>query len=77
MEPTPSPQKISAPSIELNTFLKVMKLANTGGEAKHLIRSRNIFVDGVIETRNRRKLLAGMAVVYAGKKFVVSEKVVR
>ena len=52
--------KLSLPYVELNTFLKLMKIANTGGEAKHLIRSRNIFVDGVIETRNRRKLLAGI-----------------
>ncbi len=70
-------RKITEPHIELNTFLKVMKIANTGGEAKHLIRSRNIMVDGAIETRNRRKLLAGMVVTYAGRKFLVLQSHLR
>ena len=69
--------KTTTPHVELNTFLKLMKIANTGGEAKHLIRSRNIYVNEVIETRNRRKLLAGMIVMFKGKKFPVTEKIVR
>ncbi len=69
--------KTSTPHVELNTFLKLMKLASTGGEAKHLIRSRNIYVNEVIETRNRRKLLAGMIVTFKGRKYPVTEKVVR
>ncbi len=62
--------------IELNTFLKVTGLATTGGQAKLLIRSGAITVDGIIETRNRRKLLAGMKVKYLGKSYeVISEQV--
>jgi ribosome-associated protein len=70
-------KKTTAPHVELNTFLKLMKIANTGGEAKHLIRSRNIYVDGEIETRNRRKLFGGMVITYSGKKFAVSESILR
>ncbi len=77
MADTETSKKITEPHIELNTFLKLMKIANTGGEAKHLIRSRNILVDGAVETRNKRKLLAGMMVTYAGRKFAVTDKIVR
>ena len=63
--------------IELNTFLKVMKLATSGGEAKYIIRSGAVMVDGIVETRNRRKLLAGCVVSYGNKKYVVSDLIVR
>ncbi|MCX6709314.1 MAG: RNA-binding S4 domain-containing protein [Candidatus Woesearchaeota archaeon] len=42
--------------IELADFLKVINLATTGGQAKLLIRSGEVKVDGAVETRVRRKL---------------------
>ncbi len=59
--------------IELNTFLKLQLLAGTGGQAKVLIRSGEIFVNGEVETRNRRKLHARDVVRYKGKEYVVEE----
>lgn len=63
--------------IELNTFLKVKNLASTGGQAKVLIRSGEILVNGEVETRNRKKLLAGDEVKYKEKVYVVEKEVVR
>jgi ribosome-associated protein len=61
--------------IELNAFIKVKNLANTGGLAKLLIRSGAVLVNSEIETRNKRKLVAGDKVSASGKTFVVEEKV--
>lgn len=43
-------------SIELNAFVKLTGHARSGGEAKHLIRSGSVLVNGVVETRNRKQL---------------------
>ncbi|MFP4117921.1 MAG: RNA-binding S4 domain-containing protein [Candidatus Woesearchaeota archaeon] len=53
--------------IELNAFIKAQGLASTGGQAKNLIRSGKVYVDGVIETRNKRKLFPGSKVSVDGK----------
>ncbi len=65
------------PHIELNTFLKLKNLASTGGQAKVLIRSGEITVNGEVETRNRKKLQVGDEVRGKGKVYVVEEDVVR
>ena len=58
-------------TLELNTFLKMHNLASTGGQAKVLIRSGKVLVNGVVEMRNRKKLLAGDVVVVDGQQYVV------
>jgi len=65
------------PYIELNSFLKIKNLATTGGQAKILIRSEKVLVNGIVETRNRRKLVAGDKVTIENKTLVVEEAVVR
>jgi len=70
-------QDISTKYIELNTFLKVVCIANTGGRAKLIIRSGKVKVNTEVETRNKRKLHAGDTVEFDGKKYIVDEKVVR
>ena len=57
--------------IELNTFLKIKGLVGTGGQAKLLIRSGNVFVNGKVETRNKKKLYKGDKIEYSGKKYVI------
>ena len=57
--------------IELNVFLKVMNLASSGGEAKQLIKSGSINVNNEVETRNKKKLVAGDVVTVGDKEFVV------
>jgi ribosome-associated protein len=48
--------------IELNVLLKLLGLAPSGGAAKALIAAGEVAVDGVTETRIRRKLRAGQVV---------------
>ena len=67
-------QDISTKHIELNNFLKILGIANTGGRAKLIIRAGEIKVNGEIETRNKRKLHSGDFVEYSGKKYEVEEK---
>ncbi len=61
--------------IELNAFVRVCKFAPTGGQAKLLIRFGVIKVNGEIETRNGKKLIASDIVEYKGMKYVVGETV--
>jgi ribosome-associated protein len=44
--------------IRLDHFLKFTGLADTGGHAKLLIQNGEVKVNGEIETRRRRKLVA-------------------
>lgn len=57
--------------IELNTYLKLKGLANSGGAAKQIIRSEKLKVNGEIETRNKRKLHSGDKIEVNGKVFVL------
>lgn len=63
--------------IELNTFLKLQLLASTGGQAKVLIRSGVVKVNGVVETRNKRKLHAGDVVDVGGKTYPVQASLIK
>jgi len=70
-------QDISTKSIELNSFIKIKGLAATGGQAKLIIRAGSVTVNGEIETRNKKKLLAGDVIECLGKKFTVEEGLLR
>ncbi|MFA6462023.1 MAG: RNA-binding S4 domain-containing protein [Candidatus Woesearchaeota archaeon] len=61
--------------IELNAFVKILNWASTGGQAKLLIRSGVIKVNGEIEQRNGKKLIASDVVEYLGQKYVVGQNV--
>lgn len=58
-------------SIRLDQFLKLSDCAQTGGEAKLLIQAGDVTVNGVIETRRRRKLIPGDRIVCRGEEVVV------
>ena len=49
---------------EINQFLKWQNLASSGGEAKFLIKSGSVKVNGEIETRRGRKLNRGDKVMF-------------
>lgn len=57
--------------LELNAYIKKLNLATSGGQAKVLIRSGNILLNNVSETRNRKKVYPGDIIEYEGKKYVV------
>ena len=57
--------------LELNAFIKLKGLAPTGGQAKLIIRSGVVKVNGEVETRNKKKLHDGDRVKVDGKEWVV------
>lgn len=59
------------PYIELCNFLKIKDLAQTGGQAKVIIRNKEIKVNNVVETRNKLKLRNKDLVEFQGKKYIV------
>ena len=50
--------------MKLDQFLKWKNLVSSGGEAKFLIKSGSIKVNGIIETRRGRKLKRGDKVMF-------------
>ena len=57
--------------IKLDQFLKLAQIAVTGGQAKTLILSGMVKVNGEVETRRGRKLRHGDTVVVEGEELVV------
>ena len=50
---------IEEPAITLGQALKASDLVGSGGEAKVLIQAGEVLVNGEVETRRGRKLVAG------------------
>lgn len=61
----------STPTIKLDQFLKLVNAVETGGQAKVLIQGGEVKVNGAVETRRRRTLVAGDVVELAGESFTV------
>jgi ribosome-associated protein len=70
--PIPLPVTVRAVPIELCQFLKFGGLTATGGEAKQVISSGLVRLNGAVETQKRKKLSAGDQVTYDGKTIVVA-----
>lgn len=65
-------ERSDSPSvIKLDGFLKIVGATSTGGQAKILIQSGQVKVNGEIETRRRRKLVEGDRVSVNGQMFRV------
>lgn len=65
------PVEQSQPTIRLDHFLQACGV-ETGGQAKLLIQAGEILVNGVVETRRRKKLSEGDEVELDGEVFIVS-----
>jgi len=63
--PVPTPIAVELP-ITLGQFVKLAGLAATGGEAKNLVSSGVVLVNGRIETRRGHKLAAADIVEVGG-----------
>lgn len=63
--------KIDTEYIKLDSFLKAVGAAASGGEAKVIINGRMVSVNGEIETRRGRKLYPGDRVETRNKIFMV------
>lgn len=64
----------NADSIKLDQFLKLADVVASGGEAKHLIRSGAIRVNGETELRRGRTLHSGDVVQFGSDEFVVESQ---
>ena len=58
--------------VELYKLLKFEGLASSGGEAKALIADGQVRVNGVVETRKRKKIVAGDIVEFDNESYSVS-----
>lgn len=58
---------IAREPIELHQLLKLADLAASGGEAKFVIAQGLVRVNGQVETRKRKKIVAGDLVEFAGE----------
>ena len=58
-------------TLTLNDALKLAGAAATGGQAKVLIQSGQVKVNGRVETKRKRKLVAGDAIEVHGEEFVL------
>jgi ribosome-associated protein len=70
-EPVPAEPAPAGDSIELDRFLKLAHVVQSGGEAKLLIRSGAVLVNGVAESRRGRKLKPGDTVHVHGEVYVI------
>ncbi|UBV42957.1 RNA-binding S4 domain-containing protein [Deinococcus taeanensis] len=58
-------------TIDLQDFLKMRGMVETGGEAKFRVQGGEVRLNGEIETRRRKKLRRGDIVEYAGQRVQV------
>ena len=57
--------------MKLDQFLKFSSIVQTGGEAKLIIRSGEISVNGLVETRRGRKLNEGDKILFDNETYIV------
>ncbi|MFZ4681917.1 MAG: RNA-binding S4 domain-containing protein [Terrimicrobiaceae bacterium] len=62
---------VNTAPIELCQFMKLGGLAQSGGEAKHLIRGGHVLLNGEVETRKGKKLLPGDRVTFEGRTLIL------
>ncbi len=61
-------------TIKLEQFLKLAQIVATGGQAKMLIQSGAVRVNGITETRRGRQLRPGDKVVVDGEELIVASE---
>ena len=64
--------KITKEPVELYKILKFEGIVTSGGEAKALISNGQVLVNGVVETRKRKKIMSGDSVEVMGEKLQIS-----
>jgi ribosome-associated protein len=69
--PTPRDVTVRAVPIELCQFIKFGGLANSGGAAKQLVAEGGVRLNGTVEMRKRKQLIAGDQVTVAGQTIIV------
>ena len=60
--------------IKLGQALKAAHICMSGGEAKEMILSENVLVNGEVETRRGRKLYGGDTVKVSGEEIMIRKE---
>ena len=63
--------KIDTEFIKLDQFLKMVNIAASGGQAKIMIISDDVKVNGAVETQRGKKLRSGDIIEAEGRKFQI------
>ena len=63
--------------VELYKILKFEGLVDSGGMAKQIIADGQVIVNGEVETRKRKKIIAGDKIEYSGRSIDVKGKNVK
>lgn len=58
-------------TIQLDQFMKLAGMVSTGGQAKLVIQGGEVLLNGVVETRRKKKLKPGDKVTFDGQTIVV------
>jgi ribosome-associated protein len=66
--------EISKEPIELYKILKFEGIASSGGEAKYIVGNGQVLVNGLVETRKRKKIISGDTIEVMGEKFQITLK---
>lgn len=66
--------EITTEPVELYKILKFEGLASSGGEAKQVIAGGQILLNGEIETRKRKKIVAGDVITFGSDKLLITRK---
>jgi ribosome-associated protein len=64
--------KNEEPIIQLDQFMKLAGLVATGGQAKLVIQAGDVLLNGVVETRRKKKLKVGDEVTFQNEMFIVA-----
>ena len=67
----PDPVELRDESIRLGQFLKLADLVDTGADAKGVLAAGLVRVNGDVESRRGRQLVAGDVVELGGRRVVV------
>ena len=63
--------EISKEPVELYKILKFEGVVASGGEAKSVIDDGQVLVNGVVETRKRKKIVSGDTIEFMDEKFKI------
>ena len=61
----------SEPVIQLDQFMKITGMVSTGGQAKLVIQGGEVMLNGVVETRRKKKLKHGDKITFEGETLMV------
>ena len=60
--------ELNAEPVELYKILKFEGMASSGGEAKLVIEQGQVLVNGIVETRKRKKIVSGDIIEFNDEK---------